>query len=444
MTALNIPVISNKATPTEIQRAFNAIKMWSVFMERNGYPSNGTVVGGSGDAAGDTPGTLPGIVTGFVAQGAFNTIILQYDPGNHVGYTEIWRAEVDNLGIAVYIGSTTASIYGDTPPDSSLAQDYYYWARHVNDAGPGAFNSTHGTKARTADEPEYVLQLLLDSKWKAGISRALNFIGYPRTPNGYAYKVTVAGTSGTVEPNWPTTIGQTVTDGTITWRCEAVVPLVPPFELGYVNGIITTVIKTLMIGDATITNAMIKSLAADKIVASALSAVSANLGTIISGQINFGSFTGYAWPASGTGAHLSPAGLLLGNPNTGQYFQLTAAGQLFAPGFTISGGNATFAGTLAGKIVRAANIFAETITVAEIWGLARINGNRLDVVASGALAIGFGQSVTITHNLGRTVIITLFNNATDSFNVKISAQTVNSFTLKEIGGSNGTIYYAYI
>jgi len=42
----------------------------------------------------------------------------------------------------------------------------------------------------------------------------------PTTLNGYVYEVTVAGTSDASEPTWPTTIGDTVTDGTATWRCE--------------------------------------------------------------------------------------------------------------------------------------------------------------------------------------------------------------------------------
>ncbi len=44
----------------------------------------------------------------------------------------------------------------------------------------------------------------------------------PTTLNGYIYECTVGGTShATTEPTWPTTIGSTVTDGTVTWRCEA-------------------------------------------------------------------------------------------------------------------------------------------------------------------------------------------------------------------------------
>lgn len=59
----------------------------------------------------------------------------------------------------------------------------------------------------------------------------------------------------------------------------------------------------------------------------------------------------YTWPASGGGFHLSSSGLLLGNFNTGSYFQVTAAGAVSAPGLVISSGTATFSGTLSANIV---------------------------------------------------------------------------------------------
>lgn len=40
----------------------------------------------------------------------------------------------------------------------------------------------------------------------------------PTTENGRFFKCTVAGTSGGTEPTWDTTIGNTTTDGTVTWE----------------------------------------------------------------------------------------------------------------------------------------------------------------------------------------------------------------------------------
>ncbi len=44
---------------------------------------------------------------------------------------------------------------------------------------------------------------------------------YPTTKNGFYYTATSTGTTDAVtEPTWPTTIGDTVTDGTVTWVCR--------------------------------------------------------------------------------------------------------------------------------------------------------------------------------------------------------------------------------
>jgi hypothetical protein len=58
-------------------------------------------------------------------------------------------------------------------------------------------------------------------RWKASTVYALNDQRVPPTPNGYYYQATLAGTSAASAPAWPTTIGNTVSDGGVTWRCQA-------------------------------------------------------------------------------------------------------------------------------------------------------------------------------------------------------------------------------
>jgi len=61
----------------------------------------------------------------------------------------------------------------------------------------------------------------LKKPWRAGQLVTVGAVIRPRTPNGYQLTATVGGQSGNVEPIWPTTIGQTIVDGSVTWAVEA-------------------------------------------------------------------------------------------------------------------------------------------------------------------------------------------------------------------------------
>lgn len=54
--------------------------------------------------------------------------------------------------------------------------------------------------------------------WAAETAYAEGDARVPIDRNGSVYVVTVAGTSGTLEPSWPVDLGATVTDGTVTWQ----------------------------------------------------------------------------------------------------------------------------------------------------------------------------------------------------------------------------------
>ena len=59
------------------------------------------------------------------------------------------------------------------------------------------------------------------SAWVANTAYALDDFVRPITANGYQYRCSVAGTShATTEPTWPTGLGVTVTDNTVTWEMD--------------------------------------------------------------------------------------------------------------------------------------------------------------------------------------------------------------------------------
>ncbi|KKN74867.1 hypothetical protein LCGC14_0386160 [marine sediment metagenome] len=60
------------------------------------------------------------------------------------------------------------------------------------------------------------------TEWVASTAYTVNDYVQPTTPNNnFTYKCTVAGTSHSSEPTWPTTAGGTVVDNTVTWTAVA-------------------------------------------------------------------------------------------------------------------------------------------------------------------------------------------------------------------------------
>ena len=102
-----------------------------------------------------------------------------------------------------------------------------YWV-----GGTANWDATAGTKwaltsggAGGQAVPTSADDVFIDNKnapnWAALTSYALAVIRSPlATANGFYYEVTTAGISGAVEPTWPIIVGNTVTDGTITWTCR--------------------------------------------------------------------------------------------------------------------------------------------------------------------------------------------------------------------------------
>lgn len=216
--------------------------------------------------------TKPPKVSGLTANGAFAAIYVQWNNPSFSNYshTELWRADVDDIGMAVLIASTAVESYIDNVGSSATK---YYWARAVSDQGvKGDFNASAGTKGQTSYDPEYVKQLLTATKWQANTTYAPFQVVQPTTENGYQYIVIDGGQSGSIEPTWPTTVNNTVTDGGIEWQCLDATKRLPLIVGQLPDGSPAVFIDTAFIKNASITSAKIDNLVAEKITTGDLNA----------------------------------------------------------------------------------------------------------------------------------------------------------------------------
>lgn len=98
--------------------------------------------------------------TGFTASGAYSQILLFWDFPNYSKHsqTEIWSHPTNSLGDATLTGVDTGRAFID-PVGSGVQR--FYWIRHVNTAGTfGPWNSTTGTQAATATDVAHQLAVL--------------------------------------------------------------------------------------------------------------------------------------------------------------------------------------------------------------------------------------------------------------------------------------------
>lgn len=91
-------------------------------------------------------------------------------------------------------------------PNGGLSQDQNFRPRR-----PGKESRLGQAKHHT----------LTETAWITETAYVLFDFVAPTTENGFQYECTVAGTADVGEPTWPTTVGDTVSDGTVTWTCRS-------------------------------------------------------------------------------------------------------------------------------------------------------------------------------------------------------------------------------
>jgi len=149
--------------------------------------------------ADSTCGTPPAL-TNLDASGAMTSILLSWEGWRYPckAYVEIHRADVDDIGLAVLIGSSTGGLYSDAVGSNAT---HYYWVRAVNTEGTvGPFNQTAGTKGETAPDILYLLDMLSgqlrESELNQTLTSRIDLIdGDPRTPGTIPYQIEDSKTS---------------------------------------------------------------------------------------------------------------------------------------------------------------------------------------------------------------------------------------------------------
>lgn len=215
----------------------------------------------------------------------------------------------------------------------------------------------------------------------------------------------------------------------------------------------TITASNLVAGTITASQIASSTITAGNLNITSLSAISAALGSITSGDIygadiRGGSFTGWAWPSSGGGFYLGSNGLLLGNANTGGYVEIQSTGQVNMPGLTITGTTATFSGALSA----ASGTFAGTLTAGAVNAVNTINiaGNAVTTMVSSTSSTGptglsssawtvlvvspsvVGDGVSTFQANG---VVSNIYNTTTSGSFSVSAQIIRLSSAPSIGGT---------
>lgn len=400
----------------------------------------GTVDPGGGGGEPTPDYTPPPTPANLVATAGYTAIFLYWDQitDPRIGFFEVWRASVDNIGSAVKIGQTTSFSYIDKPPDSSA---YYYWVRAVNawdNDVTSPFNAVAGTEAQTAPDVAYLLDILTgelgDQPFfeitvptviggvtfdpgvymkaifaKKAIAETfvagLAVIDDASIVNVRAGKILadklgvgqyieaqnyVAGASGwRINANGTAEFSGVVVRGTVYASAGLIGGLVIGStyvqSAGYVAG--TSGFRLNSDGSVEIRNLVARG---DILASSVAAGISVTAPQIIGGTVQAAAMFGgsysasYAWPASNTGGfHLSPSGILLGNWNgsSGNYAYIDAQG------------NAGFS-----NVTARGNIEASTLKVnaANIVSTLHLQGEAVTIPRSLRQYLGTGSTASIS------------------------------------------------
>lgn len=113
-----------------------------------------------GDGGEDSAVETPSRPRNVEANGAFHSVLVEWDKPAYLGhsYAEVWRAERDNLGEAVLVGTTAANLFSDA---IGKAAHVWYWVRFVNRNNiTGPWHDPAGVEATTSKDIQDIIDEL--------------------------------------------------------------------------------------------------------------------------------------------------------------------------------------------------------------------------------------------------------------------------------------------
>lgn len=128
--------------------------------------------------------------------------------------TSLWEARINFATDTIKALLLSAYTVGSTQDTAQFLSDVLAAATEATGSGYTAGGATLASKTVTYTAANsWATQRANSTAYAAGD------VVRPASGNGYVYQAAVGGTSAASVPSYPTTIGQTVTDGGVTWAC---------------------------------------------------------------------------------------------------------------------------------------------------------------------------------------------------------------------------------
>jgi phage-related protein len=106
-----------------------------------------------------------------------------------------------------------------TPPDTSTSYKWICseWQKSIDEPFRAVIRATFRQVLSLSNERTY--------PWQSSTAHSVGDVvqAFTDPGTGFFFRCTVAGTTGTAEPFWPTIIGNTVEDGTVTWMAVSII-----------------------------------------------------------------------------------------------------------------------------------------------------------------------------------------------------------------------------